>query len=178
MSTVTIRPANLEDAAGLAHLAEYTFRDTFATNNNLTDMELHCAENFGVDVQRQELLDDNSVTLLAETADQLVAFAQVWLCSPKACVTAQHSSELHRLYVTQEWQGRGVAHELMSRSLSIAAKAGADAIWLGVWEENPRAIAFYRKYGFQAVGEHVFQFGNDPQRDLVMMTAIDESWIA
>lgn len=178
MSAVIIRPADSEDAASLAHLAEWTFRETYTTEHNRTDMERHCAENFGVEIQRQELLDDNSVTLLAAIADQLVAYAQVRLHSPKACVAAQHSSELHRIYVTQEWQGRGVAHELMSRSLSIAAKAGADAIWLGVWEENPRAIAFYRKYGFQAVGEHVFQFGHDPQHDLVMMAAIDESWMA
>jgi len=41
-------------------------------------------------------------------------------------------------------------------------------VWLGVWEHNPRAIAFYRKWGFEAVGEHVFVVGTDPQRDLVM----------
>ncbi len=169
MSVVTIRPAQSDDAAALAHLAERTFRDTFTEEDNHADMELHCAENFGVAIQRQDILAPNDVILLAEIDDQLVAFAQVRLHSPKACVAAQRPSELHRLYVEKAWHGRGVAHQLMPQVLAKATQTGADAIWLGVWEENPRAISFYRKYGFNVVGEHVFQFGNDPQRDLVMM---------
>ncbi|MEL6322107.1 MAG: N-acetyltransferase, partial [Cyanobacteria bacterium J06626_14] len=77
----------------------------------------------------------------------------------------------------KEWHGRGVAHKLMAKILSTASDAGADHIWLGVWEHNPRAIAFYGKYGFRVVGEHTFQFGSDPQRDLVMMAEVNTSLI-
>ena len=175
MSVVTIRPVQLADAAALAHLAERTFRDTFTEDGNHADMTLHCAKNFGVAIQRQEIIAANNVILVAEIAGQLAAFAQVRLQAPKDCVVAQHPSELHRLYVEKAWHGRGVAHQLMAQILATAAQAGADTIWLGVWEENPRAIAFYRKYGFRVVGEHVFQFGNDPQRDLVMMTELNNA---
>lgn len=48
----------------------------------------------------------------------------------------------------------------------------ADVVWLGVWERNPRAIAFYRRSGFVEVGEHVFQLGSDPQRDVIMAKAL------
>jgi ribosomal protein S18 acetylase RimI-like enzyme len=178
MSTVTIRSANVQDAAGLAKLAEYTFRDTFTTDNNSADMELHCASNFGVAIQRQEILNPNNIILLAEIDNQFVAFAHVRLQSPKSCIAAQQPAELYRLYVEKAWHGRGVAHKLMPQVLATITQTGADAIWLGVWEDNPRAIAFYRKYGFSVVGEHTFQFGNDPQRDWVMMTAIDQSSIA
>ncbi|MEM9905465.1 MAG: GNAT family N-acetyltransferase [Cyanobacteria bacterium P01_D01_bin.44] len=172
---ITIRRAHLDDSEILANLAERTFRETFTTENNLTDMEHHCAKNFGTEVQQQEILDPNCATLLAEVEDQLVAFAQVRLHSPKDCVSADHPSELHRLYVEKEWHGKGVAHKIMSKLLSTAANAGADYIWLGVWEYNPRAIAFYGKYGFKVVGEHIFQFGSDPQRDLVMVAEVNES---
>ncbi len=175
---ITIRQAHPDDSEVLAHIAKHTFRETFATKKNLTDMELHCAKSFGTEIQRQEILDPNCATILVEVKDQLVAFAQVRLHSPKACVAADHPSELHRLYVSKEWHGRGVAHKLMSKILSTASDAGADHIWLGVWEHNPRAIAFYGKYGFRVVGEHIFQFGSDPQRDLVMMAEINESFIA
>lgn len=171
---ITLRQAYLGDSEALAHLAERTFRETFATGNNLADMELHCAKNFGAEIQRQEILDPNCAMILAEVESQLVAFAQVRLYSPKECVSTDHSSELHRLYVSKEWHGRGVAHKVMAEILSTAAFAGADYLWLGVWEHNPRAIAFYRKYGFRAVGEHVFQFGSDPQRDLIMAVEINE----
>lgn len=170
----TIRQAELADAEALAHLSERTFRDTFTTKNNPSDVELYCAENFGPEIQQQDILDANCVTLLAEVDGQLVGFAQVRLYAPKECVAAAHPSELHRLYILKEWQGRGVAHKIMSQALSTAAHAGADAIWLGVWEHNPRAIAFYHKHKFKVMGEHIFQFGNDPQRDLVMMAGLDK----
>ncbi|MEL7068405.1 MAG: N-acetyltransferase [Cyanobacteria bacterium J06581_3] len=172
---ITIRQAQSDDAEVLARVAEHTFRETFATEDNLADMELYCSENFGTEIQRQEILEANCVTLLAEVDSRVVAFAQVLLRSPKDCVAAEHPSELNRLYVEKEWHGRGVAHKLMSGILSTAADAGAGHIWLGVWEHNPRAIAFYGKYGFSVVGEHVFQFGSDPQRDLIMMTGVNES---
>ncbi|MBE9070398.1 GNAT family N-acetyltransferase [Leptolyngbya cf. ectocarpi LEGE 11479] len=175
---ISIRQAHLDDSEVLAHLAERTFRETFTTENNLSDMESHCAKNFGTEIQRQEILNPNCATILAEVAGQLVAFAQVQLHSPKGCVSADHPAELHRLYVGKEWHGQGVAHKIMSKILSTAADAGADHIWLGVWEHNPRAIAFYGKYGFRVVGEHIFQFGSDPQRDLVMVAKVNESLMA
>lgn len=190
MTLITnIRPAKPDDAEALAGLAERTFRDTFGTEENLADMDLYCAKSFSIEVQRQEILDENYVTLLAEVDEQLVAFSQVRLKSPKDCVSAARTqsevgssigssglcpSELYRLYVAKVWHGRGVAQAVMAKVFAMVAEAGVDCLWLGVWEHNPRAIAFYRKFGFTTVGEHVFQFGNDPQRDLVMMRVIDD----
>ncbi len=60
----------------------------------------------------------------------------------------------------------------MRACLGEAIAAGADVVWLDVWERNPRAIAFYRKLGFAENGDHVFPLGNDPQRDIVMVRAV------
>jgi ribosomal protein S18 acetylase RimI-like enzyme len=95
-----------------------------------------------------------------------------------ALVSAEHPSELHRLYVSAEWHGKAIAHQTMSKALTAAAHCGADYIWLGLWEHNPKAIAFYQKYGFKVVGEHVFKMGKDPQPDLVMATEIDKQSFA
>lgn len=162
----------MDDAESLARLAEYTFRDTFEAANDQADIDLHCANNFGVEIQRREILDPNYVSILVELEGELIAFAQVRLHSPKECVGAERPSELYRIYVSSEWHGRGIAHEVMSEVLVTAARSGADSIWLGVWEQNPKAIAFYRKYKFEVVGEQVFQVGSDPQRDLIMALAI------
>jgi ribosomal protein S18 acetylase RimI-like enzyme len=72
------------------------------------------------------------------------------------------------LYVSKEWHGKGVAQDLMAASIVMAEESNADHVWLGVWERNPRAIAFYRKLGFSEVGDHVFVLGADPQRDIIM----------
>jgi ribosomal protein S18 acetylase RimI-like enzyme len=173
MHMTAIRQATVADAGLLATLAEKTFRDTFVAENSTTDMNLHCTKNFSAEIQRREILDPNYVTILAGQDGEWVAFAQVRLHSPIHCVRAENPSELLRLYVATQWHGKGIAREVMSEALATAARSGADYIWLGVWEQNPKAIAFYRKCGFSAVGDRVFHVGDDPQRDLVMAMEID-----
>jgi ribosomal protein S18 acetylase RimI-like enzyme len=70
--------------------------------------------------------------------------------------------------VGQARTGQGIAQELMHACIRELEQRGADAVWLGVWEHNPRAIAFYKKSGFVEVGNQVFPLGGDLQRDIVM----------
>jgi ribosomal protein S18 acetylase RimI-like enzyme len=165
---VTIRRADRGDAAALASLAERTFRDAFAATNDPVDMEIHCSTNFGPEVQLRDIQNPSLVTILGDDDGHLVAFAQLRLHSPIDCVLAKHPSELYRLYVMKRLHGLGIAHELMRAVLETVRTVGSDRIWLGVWERNGRALAFYRKFGFEVFGDHVFQFGRDPQRDLIM----------
>ncbi len=93
---------------------------------------------------------------------------------PSSSVRAERPAELHRIYVASEWHGRGVAGDLMRQVIAAAVESGADCVWLGVWEHNPRAIAFYRKFGFRVVGDHSFMLGNDRQRDLILAAQLDD----
>jgi ribosomal protein S18 acetylase RimI-like enzyme len=79
---------------------------------------------------------------------------------------------LQRLYVDARWHGTGVARDLMDALLAIAEAGGADAVWLGVWAQNPRARGFYRKFGFADAGEHAFRFGDEIQTDVVMVRPV------
>lgn len=83
--------------------------------------------------------------------------------------------EIVRIYARKEWIGRGVGAQLMKTSLREAENAGCDVVWLGVWERNLRAIAFYRKWGFEQVGTQVFQLGDDMQNDWVMVRQVDSN---
>ena len=80
--------------------------------------------------------------------------------------------ELSRLYVRHGWHGRGIAQQLMARVFDESRRRGAHTLWLGVWEHNHRARAFYAKCGFRDVGDHIFLFGTDPQTDLVMQASL------
>jgi diamine N-acetyltransferase len=104
----------------------------------------------------------------SNTPEDLVAFAQLRTRKPPACVVAGRPLEIQRFYVLNEWHGKRLAHDLMTAVIERAVQQGADQVWLGVWEHNPRAIAFYRKWGFSEVGEQIFPLGTDPQRDIVM----------
>lgn len=171
----TIRNANLADAAPLAALAERTCRETFAVANSAENMDIHCARSFSPEIQFGELSDPLRVTMLAEIEATPVAFAQLRLRSPTRCLSSEPPCELNRLYVLSEWHGRRVAQQLMEAILARAAQEQADYLWLGVWERNPKAIAFYRKFGFDVVGEHRFELGTDPQLDLIMAVRIKDS---
>jgi len=163
-----IRHARSSDANALAALAEQTFRDTFGGANSAEDMDLHCRTSYGEDIQSAEISNPAMVTLIAEEGAAPVAFAQLrWSAAP-ACVHAGNPGEIQRLYVAKPWHGKGVAHELMAACIGEMEGRGADVIWLGVWERNPRAVAFYAKFGFVEVGDHVFPLGTDPQRDIIM----------
>lgn len=168
----TIRRARDGDATALAELAECTFRDAFTEGADPADMAFYCAASFGPGIQAREIADPGWVTIVAEEAEALIGFAQLRLRSDKHCVVAERPSELYRFYVSRRWHGRGVAQRLMATVIATAARAGSDRIWLGVWEENPRALAFYRKHGFEVVGEHEFSFGAERLTDLIMAAGI------
>lgn len=165
---MTIRKAAAGDAAVVAHLARTTFFETFAATNAAADMALHLEHAYGVPQQTAELRDPRIATLLVEEGGAAIAYAQLRDGPTPACVTGPQPVELWRFYLDREWHGRGVAQALMARVQDEARGRGARTLWLGVWEHNARARAFYAKCGFADVGEHVFLFGTDPQTDRVM----------
>jgi ribosomal protein S18 acetylase RimI-like enzyme len=160
------------DAPSLAILAERSFRDAFGARNSPENMDLHCAKCFGPDIQLREIGERGLLTTLADEAGSLAGFTQLRLARPSPAVTAQKPAELSRIYVAAEWHGRGIAQSLMDRAVADAARAGCDVLWLGVWEHNPKAMAFYRKFGFEIVGTQSFMLGQERQRDLVMSVGI------
>jgi diamine N-acetyltransferase len=167
-----IRTATAADAAVVADLARRTFYDTFAATNDPADMALHLAHAYSVDQQTLELTDRDITTLLVEKDGAPIAYAQVRGDHIPGCVTGPNPIELWRFYVDRPFQGRGVAQLLMDRVKAVARERGAQTLWLGVWEKNDRARAFYAKCGFADAGEHIFLFGTDPQTDRVMVTSL------
>jgi len=167
MTSVAIRRATAADAAVLAKLAMQTFNDTFAGVNTPADMAAHSARSYGVDLQRAEIVAPSIRTLLAERDGHAIAYAQLRAESAPGCVATRPTIELWRFYVDKTAIGSGVARELMAAVLAEAAASGARSLWLGVWERNPRAIAFYRKFDFEEVGNHRFTLGSDVQNDLI-----------
>ncbi len=168
------RLAGPADAAALAALAERTFRDAFAADNSPADMDAHCAASYSPDIQDRELRDPSIRTLVAETPGHaLVAYAQLRGDHAPESVTGPSPIELWRFYVDRGYHGRGVAQALMARVDYEAAAMGAQTVWLGVWERNLRAQAFYRKCGFVTVGTHTFMVGSDAQTDHLMARPLE-----
>ena len=167
--SISIRPGVPTDATDLAELAARTFHETFAADNRPEDMALHLARAYGASQQQRELVDPDIATLLVEVDGQLAGYAQLRSGVAPECVTGEAPFELWRFYIAQPWHGRGVAPALMRRAELEAYRRGGRTLWLGVWERNARAKAFYQKSGFRDVGSQVFMVGTDAQTDRIMV---------
>ena len=167
---MNIRQASVADAAALAEIAERTFRDTFAAHNTPEDLEAYVAGAYGEEQQRREL-ESGHIVLFGESEDgQLIAYVQM------RRVQSPHGEiEIARFYVDRNHHGRGIAQQLMEAACETARELGAKTVWLGVWERNARAIAFYAKCGFADVGSQPFLVGTDLQTDRVMARIIPSS---
>jgi ribosomal protein S18 acetylase RimI-like enzyme len=176
--TIHVRPATVADAPRLSELGAATFRETFEGENTPEDMARYLARSFTPERQATEITDASGIVLVAEHratgADdaELVGYAHLVAGRAPEAVRGPSPLELKRLYVARAWHGRGVAQALMDAAIAAAHARGAETLWLGVWERNPRAAAFYAKYGFARVGEHTFVLGADPQTDWVLARSL------
>ena len=170
-----IRRAVPNDSKNLAALAEETFRNTFGSMNTAVNMNIHCRMSYSEAIQLGEIVDPQMTTLVCEDGDDLIAFAQLCWSKAPSWVPAMNPSEIQRIYVAKPWHGKGIAQDLMAVCLKEMVNRESDVVWLGVWERNPRAIAFYKKNGFTEVGSHIFPLGTDPQRDIIMVRPVTPS---
>ena len=166
----TVVRATVADAAELARTAAMLFEQTFGEANTPEDMAAYVSEAFTEGRQRRDIEDPQSRIWLARADDgALVGYTHVRFGTwPPTEVAGACAAEIARLYADSNWHGRGLGAALMKKCIDTAREARADVLWLGVWERNARAIAFYKKEGLRVLGEQSFLLGSDRQRDLVM----------
>lgn len=173
---MTIRKARPAENELLAEFGARLFAEHFASQNTPENMTAYLAESFNPARQAAELADPDGVFLLAEVDGELAGYAHLHAGPPtleagdlaQDLPEAQCPIELVRIYADTPWIGQGVGAALIQAGLDEAQNRGCDLIWLGVWERNPRAQAFYRKWGFEKIGIHTFKLGADLQTDWVM----------
>lgn len=168
---LTIRTATVADAALIAEIGASTFHDTFSADNTPENMAAYMTGAFGEALQRAELADDRITVFLAERDGDVAGYVML-RDVPSPDVVPGHSIEIARLYAVKQHIGARVGAALMQRCIDEAAARGRSAIWLGVWERNTRAIAFYERWGFTDVGRLAFQLGDDRQTDHIMMRPV------
>ena len=158
--------AGVEDAGLVADLARKTFYESFAAHNTVENMRMYMEEQFTREMQMAEVSAPGRIFILAYSGDELAGYASLRETDerPKG-LEDEKAIEIVQIYSEQRMIGRGVGPALMQACVDLALGRGYQWIWLGVWEHNPRAIAFYTKWGFERFGEHVFIVGLDAQTD-------------
>lgn len=179
--SIHIRNATAADAALLTDLGRRSFTAAFETMNTPENFAAYLAEAFNEQKQAEEVAQPGSIFLIAETQDpqtgqtEPVGYARLLAGSTETCITGKNPIELVRIYALGTRTGKGIGSALIQAVVQEARGRGHDVIWLGVWQENPRAVAFYERWGFQKVGTHVFQLGNDPQTDWIMQRGVGDA---
>lgn len=169
-----IRQATLEDAKVLAEIGWQSFDEAFADNpkNHPDDMRIYMNQAFSPETLDADLRDEKTIYLMAESGGEPVGYAKIQFDAREDCVSSEKVVELCRLYALDKFIGKGIGKSLMLEIFRITEENNCDTIWLGVWEFNYRAQEFYKKFGFEKCGEHIFQLGKDAQIDWVMQRKI------
>lgn len=167
-SNLIIRPVELQEAETLLHIAKTMFLDTYAHLNTAENMDNYVQQSFTLAQITKELQHPESYFYFGMLAGEVIAYLKLNKGAAQTDQPLPDALEIERIYVSAAYHGRGVGKQLLDQAAVVATTQGLDTIWLGVWEENPKAIRFYEKNGFRTFGTHIFQLGTEVQTDLLM----------
>lgn len=168
LDNIKIYKVSLQQVDELQKIGQQTFFETFAASNTSADMQKYLAESFAIGKLSTELSDPDTEFYFAAFNRKVIGYLK--LNGGQSQTELQHDNalEIERIYVLQQFHGQQIGQRLFEKALQKAKQKNADYIWLGVWEENPRAINFYRKNGFVAFDKHIFRLGKEEQTDIMM----------
>ena len=172
MHTITIRVAGKEDAALIADMSRITFYDAFVQDNIKEDMDIFMNQQFTKAALMKEVEEEDGIFLLAYAGNEPCGYARMRLNNKEHIMATENAIEIARIYALSSAIGKGVGSALMKYCIDMANQLNKSNIWLGVWEKNERAIAFYKRWGFEKFSEHRFLLGTDLQTDWLMKRAI------
>jgi diamine N-acetyltransferase len=168
MDNIDIKRVTLADIDHLQEISRQTFYETFSAGNTEENMTKYLKEGFSVEKITAELIDNNSEFHFASIDNHVIGYLKLNYGQSQTEIKEDRALEIERIYVLKEYHGKSVGQLLYDKAIQIGRLRNADYVWLGVWEENPRAISFYRKNGFVEFDKHIFKLGDDEQIDIMM----------
>jgi ribosomal protein S18 acetylase RimI-like enzyme len=163
-----IKQIGIKEIAQLQAIGRQTFAETFAGSNSADNMTKYLEEAYAYEKLSSELNDPNSLFYLASFQDEIIGYLKLNLGAAQTEIKDNKALEIERIYVAKAFHGQKFGQLLYNKAIEVAKEKNASYIWLGVWEENHRAIQFYTKNGFKAFDKHVFILGADAQTDIMM----------
>jgi ribosomal protein S18 acetylase RimI-like enzyme len=156
------------DAAALQRISVQTFSETFTDGNTEENLAKYLSDAFNIERLTEELNNPESQFYFAVLGGAIIGYLKINLGQAQTELKEDNGLEIERIYVLKEFHGKGVAAALYQKAIAIARQQNCTYVWLGVWEENKRAIGFYTKNGFVEFDRHIFMVGDDAQTDIMM----------
>ncbi|MGB3259690.1 GNAT family N-acetyltransferase [Paenisporosarcina sp.] len=165
---MTIKKCTIEDLRELQKISVETFTETFKDQNSPEHLNAYLKRAYNLEQLEQELANRSSQFFFVYLNQEVAGYLKVNTDEAQSEAMGADSLEVERIYVKKNFQKHGLGKQLLNKALEIAHEQKKKKIWLGVWEENENAIAFYQKKGFVQTGAHSFYMGDDEQVDLIM----------
>nr|WP_315154777.1 GNAT family N-acetyltransferase [uncultured Flavobacterium sp.] len=172
MPMIDIKRANLEDLITIQNVGITAFTETFSEINTPENMEKYVQENFNTAQLTLEINNPNSPFYIAFSDNEPIGYLKLNMGNAQTETIKDETIEIQRIYVLKAFHGKKLGQLLLDQAVKVAKEHSVDYIWLGVWEENHRALQFYAKNGFVIFDKHIFILGNDQQTDLLMKLQI------
>jgi ribosomal protein S18 acetylase RimI-like enzyme len=168
MKNIEINRVTLNMIDQLQKIGRKTFYETFSDGNTEENMKKYLEEELSIEKLTAEVNDKNSEFYFAKLNNNVVGYLKLNFGQSQTELKEDNVVEIERIYVLKEYHGKNVGQILYEKAIQIASQLNANYIWLGVWEQNPRAINFYKKNGFIEFDKHIFKLGKDEQTDIMM----------
>jgi ribosomal protein S18 acetylase RimI-like enzyme len=168
MESLIIVPVTLNDVEKLQTISRITFSQTFMEHNSVQDMDTYLNKNFSIPQLNSEIANTDSEFYFAKDGEMIIGYLKVNTSSAQTEIKDLAAFEIERIYVDQSYLGKKIGQQLFEKAIELAKAKNKSYVWLGVWEENHRALAFYKKNGFVPFDKHIFKLGNDEQTDIMM----------
>ncbi|NJM79920.1 MAG: GNAT family N-acetyltransferase [Flavobacterium sp.] len=176
MQQIQITQINHNQIHQLQEVGKKNFYETFAEVNSEENMKTYLEKEFAIDYLQTQLNNTDSNFYFATFNDNVIGYLKINFGSSQTELKDSKALEIERIYVLKEFHGLKVGQLLYEKALQIAKEKKVEYIWLGVWEENKKAIQFYTKNGFIVFNKHLFKLGNDEQTDLMMKLQVKSKY--
>ena len=168
MPDIEVKRITINELAQLQKIGRQTFQETFSDSNSEENMKNYLAEGFSSEKLTAELNNKDSEFYFATLENNVIGYLKVNFGESQTELKDNKALEIERIYVSKDFHGKKVGQLLYDKAIEVARQKNNEYVWLGVWEENLRAINFYTKNGFVEFDKHVFKLGNDEQTDIMM----------
>lgn len=168
MTIINIKKCTVEDSRKLQEISYETFNETFKDQNSPETMKAYLEKAFNLRQVENELSNISSHFFFVYFDHEVAGYLKINTNDAQTENMGNESVEVERIYIKSQFQKHGLGKYLLNKAIEFAIDHNKKKIWLGVWEKNENAIAFYKKMGFVQTGSHSFYMGNEEQIDFIM----------
>lgn len=169
-----IRKCQINDLVSLREVCIETYYDTFKSNTTEENLKLYFDTAYQLETLESELLNPHSEVYLLESESIIAGYLKINIEDAQTEPMGNETLEVQRIYVRSAFKRRGFGNKLLLLAEKRARELDKKRIWLGVWEKNFKAQAFYESNGYHHVGEHQFIAGDQIDIDWIMQKKLDE----